>query len=107
MPGYDQTGPVGKGPMTGWRRGTCGNPQDTYLPNGNFGLQGVGRGGTPRGGGRGRCGGLGPNRPRSLPLEDAVSTPQDNNDKLMNELSEARREIEALKARINELSNNA
>lgn len=25
MPGLDQTGPAGKGPMTGWRMGRCTN----------------------------------------------------------------------------------
>lgn len=25
MPGFDQTGPVGRGPMTGWKMGRCTN----------------------------------------------------------------------------------
>ncbi|HAA34099.1 MAG TPA: hypothetical protein DCD97_02175 [Firmicutes bacterium] len=35
MPGYDGTGPMGAGPMTGWGRGFCFSPvQGTtpYLP---------------------------------------------------------------------------
>lgn len=55
MPGFDQTGPRGEGPRTG---GGCGNcPVDDT----NFGNRmaaprfGVGRGGLPRGGGRGWC----------------------------------------------------
>jgi len=27
MPGFDQTGPEGKGPLTGSQRGRCGNEQ--------------------------------------------------------------------------------
>lgn len=27
MPGFDQTGPEGKGPQTGGKRGRCGNEQ--------------------------------------------------------------------------------
>ena len=57
MPGYDGTGPMGKGPMSGGGFGYCA--QDTAaagMP------RGAGRGGRPWGGGRGRCfgGGRGP-----------------------------------------------
>lgn len=52
MPGFDQTGPMGQGPMTGGRRGVCANVDGAQAPDGGYG---VGRGGRPRGGGRGRC----------------------------------------------------
>jgi hypothetical protein len=59
MPGFDRTGPMGKGPMTGGGRGFCAKiiPPGTapkfpsYPPDVIFG---AGRGGRPWGGGRGR-----------------------------------------------------
>ena len=60
MLGYDGTGPMGQGPMTGRGMGYCapGAPQ-TDVEQPVFGVggvgYGVGRGGLPRGGGRGRC----------------------------------------------------
>jgi len=65
MPGLDQTGPMGKGPMTGWKMGRCTNfgagnknqagtsgdsSEDTMT--GEFQGRGFGRGR----GGRGRFG---------------------------------------------------
>jgi hypothetical protein len=57
MPGGDRTGPLGLGPMTGRRAGLCaGYPTPGYLnPAFGPGWFGVGRGGFPRGGGRGRA----------------------------------------------------
>jgi hypothetical protein len=108
MPRYDQTGPLGKGQMTGGRKGICQTPQDADLPNVDLGFQGVGRGGIPRGGGRGRCGGgFGANQRGNFPSAQGVSTQQDDNDRLRSQLSEAQREIEALKTKINELFNKA
>jgi hypothetical protein len=74
MPGFDGTGPMGMGPMTGGGRGFCAMPYTGYSPYG-YGMRlpnytafgtysgypffgrpfGVGRGGLPWGGGRGRC----------------------------------------------------
>ncbi len=54
MPGFDGTGPTGKGPRTGGGFGYC--PPG---PGASPGLLGVGRGGYPRGGGRGRAWGGG------------------------------------------------
>ena len=80
MPGFDGTGPMGMGPMTGGGRGFCAMPHRSYGPYGYGGSQapyypandqptggysfygrpfygpvfGVGRGGLPWGGGRGR-----------------------------------------------------
>ena len=81
MPGFDRTGPQGRGPMTGRGMGQCGSenfagasaPADTEgktdntgnigapfnaAPAGNI-VYGVGRGGVPRGCGMGFCGGRG------------------------------------------------
>lgn len=60
MPGFDRTGPMGAGPMTGGARGYC-NPANAGSPRpyqgGGFFGRGFGRGygmaGRGRGGGRG------------------------------------------------------
>lgn len=64
MPGFDGTGPGGQGPMTGGGFGYCnpaarrqGPPMWGYrVPYSPYPGQvyGLGRGGVPRGGGRGR-----------------------------------------------------
>jgi hypothetical protein len=53
MPGYDRTGPMGQGAKTGGGFGYCppGSQQSDVNPDGV--VYGVGRGGIPRGGGRG------------------------------------------------------
>lgn len=56
MPGFDGTGPAGMGPRTGGGRGFCPAPE--YNSPGF----GAGRGGFPRGGGRGRAWGGGRGR---------------------------------------------
>lgn len=55
MPGYDKTGPVGSGPMTGRKNGRCtGNSvADNAMPFGRGGRRGMGRGNS-NGFGRGR-----------------------------------------------------
>jgi hypothetical protein len=70
MPGFDGTGPMGQGPMTGGGRGFCAMPYRGYGPYA-YGMRapyytapggypfygsvfGAGRGGLPWGGGRGR-----------------------------------------------------
>lgn len=58
MPRLDETGPEGKGPLTGRRMGRCAQDEkgerneDTGRP-----ALGLGKGGRPRGGGRGFGGG--------------------------------------------------
>ena len=70
MPGFDGTGPIGQGPMTGGGRGFCAMPYRAHgfsgygigapnnTPYGGYPFYGpvfgAGRGGLPRGGGRGR-----------------------------------------------------
>ncbi|MBW2029797.1 MAG: DUF5320 domain-containing protein [Deltaproteobacteria bacterium] len=61
MPAFDGTGPLGRGPMTGWGRGYCVTAEPMYSPYpgwppGYF-IPGYGRGfgrGFGRGWGRGR-----------------------------------------------------
>ncbi len=63
MPGFDGTGPMGMGPRTGGGFGFCppgtGPAPAGYAPGVVYG---VGRGGIPRGGGRGRAFGGGRGR---------------------------------------------
>jgi len=78
MPGFDRTGPLGQGPMTGRRRGWCPGgsaPVSPQEPAGEQGTEaeqipvqpvggqdplvyGLGRGGIPWGCGRGFSGGM-------------------------------------------------
>ena len=58
MPGYDKSGPMGAGPMTGGRRGLC-NPANTGTGAQFAGSYGYGRG---MNFGRGFRGGYGPGR---------------------------------------------
>lgn len=104
MPGFDQTGPRGEGPMTGGQRGICDNPDNA--PQGRNTGFGVGRGGRPWGGGRGRCfggrGGRGMGRgfsrtvpPTEQPADRAEL--QEEIQELSNAVSALRAEIAALK----------
>ena len=52
MPGFDGTGPRGQGPRTGGSFGNCTPSAEPYF-YGQPAVYGVGRGGRPRGGGRG------------------------------------------------------
>ena len=65
MSGRNRTGPSGEGPGTGWGLGGCSIGEHTIAGNDVRGFcYGVGRGGRPRGGGRGRCFGGGRGRGR-------------------------------------------
>jgi hypothetical protein len=62
MPGFDGTGPLGQGPRTGGGFGYCPPTAGPYY--GGPVVYGVGRGGLPRGGGRGFAFGGGRGRGR-------------------------------------------
>jgi len=62
MPGFDQSGPMGEGPMTGGGFGRCGAPVSEYGRAG-FRAAAWGRGMANR---RGSMGGRGPGRRMSL-----------------------------------------
>jgi hypothetical protein len=60
MPGFDRSGPMGAGPMTGGRRGLCGRATGAVNPPAYGGGYGYGRGrGFRRGAGRGYGRGFG------------------------------------------------
>ncbi len=64
MPRLNGTGPEGKGPKTGGKRGQCQNSGQNNNPDASSLYVGAGRGGTPwgcgRGKQRGRSAGIGP-----------------------------------------------
>jgi len=104
MPGYDRTGPMGAGPITGWGRGRCG----AYAAEGLRALRGVfrgmGQGGFPWGRGRGRrfdAGGRGFGW-GGFPGGPTVS-PSDEAEMLRAQLTAAEAEIGAMKTRLEEL----
>ena len=123
MPGGDRTGPSGLGPMTGRAAGLCaGYPVPGYLnPGSGRGWYGVGRGGFPRGGGRGRAfgGGRGwgwragfagyspytPAHPQYPPYAPAYPQPTAEEEKkyLQEELGSLEEELTAIRERIGEL----
>lgn len=65
MPGFDGTGPIGQGSRTGGGRGYCPPVAAPYAYGAPV-VYGVGRGGLPRGGGRGYAFGGGRGRGRGF-----------------------------------------
>jgi hypothetical protein len=119
MPGFDGTGPMGLGPRTGGGFGFCapgaGYPAVGYAP---WGVYGVGRGGIPWGGGRGRAfgGGRGwwwrARFPYGAPSYPAVSpypavAPPDERAFLENELAYLEQQLAAVRERLAELGTEA
>ena len=108
MPGFDGTGPMGQGPMTGGGRGFCAVPGG-YAP----GFFGLGRGGLPWGGGRGRGfgggrgwgrgmgWGLAPQYPPAMPYDPMYDTGYDTG--LQAQLDAMTKENQELKARLEQL----
>lgn len=105
MPGFDRTGPLGGGPRTGWGRGLCGTTTGARRSSWRGFFGGIGRGGLPWGGGRGRCFG---GRGRQLPFgwggtSGPRPTAADEPEALKAEIAAAKEEIAALEARLAEL----
>lgn len=102
MPGFDRTGPMGRGPGTGWGQGLCFRPSGVRRFSAIGGLRGAGRGGLPWGGGRGRCFGGGGSR-TWWPWGSSQVSASDEAEMLREELAAANEEIAAMKARLSEL----
>ena len=102
MPGFDRSGPMGQGPMTGGRRGVCvsgtGYDRDHY---GRGFSRGFGRGRGCRGGRRG----LGGNFGRYMPgiYAEPYVQPTDEMNYLKTESDFLKKELEAIHKRIEEL----
>ena len=108
MPGFDRSGPQGAGPRTGRGLGRCGTYAGEGLRFTRGAFRGVGRGGAPWGGGRGRCfGGRGMGwYGYGVPAAGWVSpSPTEEAEALKAELAAAESEISAMKARLEDLEN--
>jgi hypothetical protein len=104
MPGFDRTGPAGAGPRTGWGRGLCGTTAGAPRFSWSGLLRGIGRGGLPWGGGKGRCFGRGTSWWSGRFASPMPFLPAKNEaEVLKNELAAAEAEIAAMKSRLEEL----
>ena len=115
MPGFDRTGPLGQGPRTGRGLGYCAGGR---FADAQFGLgYGAGRGGVPRGGGRGRAWGGGHGRfgpggflraydlywshPAKEIFNDMIVTERERLEAAMSDLQA---EIDSIKKRLEEIA---
>ena len=118
MPGFDQSGPRGEGPMTGGARGRC-NPRGFFNTFGGFGMGRGARRGFGQGFGSGRGYGRGPgrrgfspagggwygpayDRPYAMNEKDEISMLKNEADALNGELNEINRRIEELEGKTSE-----
>jgi len=111
MPGFDRTGPMGAGSMTGGRRGFC-NPATAagarayigpYGYVGGVGLRRGYRGGFGRGAGSGRGYGRGYGWYPPPAVGPAYSSVADEMEMLRAEADYLKNSLEAINTRINEL----
>jgi len=102
MPGFDRSGPMGMGPMTGGARGRC-NPSGRTIRREGY-MQGfAGRGDRNQGLGRRRGFGRGTSR-NQAPYSEAYTTDTGNElDLLKTEADSAMTTLESIKKRIAEL----
>jgi hypothetical protein len=109
MPGYDRTGPMGAGPMTGGARGSCNPANIESIPD-YTGAYGYGRGMALKRGFRGgtspgRCRGFGRGYRRSMPAASpfypAAATSQV--DRLKADAEYLRTSLDAINKRIEAL----
>ena len=113
MPGFDGTGPLGQGPRTGGGFGYC-PPGAAPYSYGQPVVYGVGRGGRPRGGGRGFTYGGGRGRRwygrayGVIPPISATFPPQMTNEQELGWLKEQSQmmqdQLNQINARISELT---
>ncbi len=117
MPGFDGSGPRGQGPRTGRGFGPCppgAAPAGAVGPEGV--VYGIGRGGLPRGGGRGRGWGGGRGRwadtgpppafgyaPPGAPQAYGPPPPEAERAMLQQQADLLRQELDAIQTRLEEL----
>lgn len=112
MPGYDRSGPMGLGPMTGGRRGLC-NPARTGYDTQFAGMYGLGRG---MGLGRGFRGGFGRgtgrtfgrrfwNQPSYYPAY--AQNPEEELNMLKEEANSVKQSLDLINRRIAELEKSS
>ncbi|HLA28820.1 MAG TPA: DUF5320 domain-containing protein [Syntrophales bacterium] len=108
MPGFDGNGPTGMGPRTGGAFGSC--PPGAGTTAGTS-LRGIGRGGLPWGGGRGRLWGV--SRGKGFPgfcrgfFGRQRMTPQDEEAIFANRVSVLERELAATREQLATLKKDA
>ncbi len=112
MPGFDRSGPMGAGPMTGGRRGRC-YPANTRYDNRFAGMSGFGRG---MGLGRGFRGGSGRSMGRAFGRRDwnqpsyyseYAQHPEDELNMLKAEANSAKNSLDMINRRIAELEKSS
>lgn len=107
MPGFDQSGPRGEGPMTGGARGRCASPAAGYS-RGRFGTPATGRGMAFRRGLRGNRGyGRGMSRPYGNRFDTgsltATGNPADELNSLRAEAELLKDSLQAINDRMNQI----
>ena len=104
MPAFDGTGPRGQGPRTGRGFGYCAPISGAYY--GQPVIYGVGRGGIPRGGGRGRRFGRAyPFAPADYPVSAPIQMTAADEIAMLKEQSQTiQDQVNQINARIAELS---
>lgn len=112
MPGFDRSGPVGLGPMTGGRRGLC-SPESTGYGTRPAGMFGFGRG---MGLGRGFRGGFGRsmgrafgrrfwNQPSYYPVYE--QSPEEELNMLKAEANSVKKNLDMINRRIADLEKSS
>lgn len=107
MPGFDGTGPLGQGPRTGGGFGFCPPGAGAAAIGAPPGVvYGIGRGGLPRGGGRGRCfgGGRGFWGRARWPIVLPTPAPGQEADLLKRQAEALQGQLDAIQKRLDELS---
>ncbi len=113
MPGFDRSGPLGQGPMTGRGLGLCSGyarPSGLRGPGlaWRHGWYGRGRGfgfGRGRGFGRGYGRGYYPAYPADYPAYEPEPDPREEEKMLKDYVSELEEELSAVKKRLQEIEN--
>lgn len=104
MPGRDNTGPMGNGPMSGRGMGNCNRPATDQGTNQQQG-RGLGRGqgrGLGQGGGQGRGLGQGAGQGRGLGRQNLTSS-VDEKKQLQQQAENLQAELNSIKNRLSEM----
>ena len=107
MPGFDGTGPQGQGPRTGGGFGRCTDAvlAEDWAVQSKGGSRGIGRGGLPWGGGRGRCFGGGRRGfwGKGMGRRYLENDDQRSNVVLVDQIAQLIKDNEELRSRVSEL----